>query len=213
MIARFTAEKERERVGGPWPTTAKHKHQGFVVYYFCLCQWGVDICWVTQVFNVFSPGFVICTPLSTSGHRWFLVYNNRSSFTPVAAVWGALLRPVYSGGAIPGPFAGLAPGRARSTRLRGSWIASFPRWFRLRDVQHHGRSFRTAQGSSFRRGSANYDVTFLGASECQFGECFMCVSIPGGNKQPTAMLADPDFSIQLHVSQLDVAVSNTVHES
>ena len=61
--------------------------------------------------------------------------------------------------------------------------------------------------------SANYDVTtFLGASERQFGKCLMHVSIPGGNKQPIAMLADPDFNIQLHVSQLDVAISNIVQE-
>ena len=77
-------------------------------------------------------------------------------FTPVAVVWGVLLGPKHSRGAVPGPFAGLAPGRARSTRLGGSWTASFPRWFRLRDVQHRGRPFSTAQGSSFRRGSVDH---------------------------------------------------------
>ena len=75
----------------------------------------------------------------------------------MAAVWGALLRPVYSRGAIPEPFAGLAPGRALSTLLKRSWQASFPRWFRLRDVQYRGRVFRTAQCSSFRRDGVNVE--------------------------------------------------------
>ena len=40
------------------------------------------------------------------GHWRFLVYTRRSElFTPVAAVWRALLEPKYSRGAIPGPFA------------------------------------------------------------------------------------------------------------
>ena len=87
----------------------------------------------------------------------FLFIPVRSElFTLVAVVWGALLGPKHSRGAIPGPFVGLAPGRARSTRLGESWTASFPRWFRLRDVQHRGRPFRMAQGSSFRRGSVDH---------------------------------------------------------
>ena len=61
--------------------------------------------------------------------------------------------------------------------------------------------------------SAQYDVTtFLGASERQFGEVLMYVSIPGGGKIPAAVLADSDFQIQLNVSQLDVAVNNIVKE-
>ena len=41
------------------------------------------------------------------------VYTRRSElFTPVAAVWRALLGPKHSRGAIPGPFACVAPGRA-----------------------------------------------------------------------------------------------------
>ena len=61
--------------------------------------------------------------------------------------------------------------------------------------------------------SVSYDVTtFLGASERHFGECLMHVSIPGGRKQPIAMLADPQFNISLNVSQLDVAVNNIVQE-
>ena len=61
--------------------------------------------------------------------------------------------------------------------------------------------------------SGNYDLTtFLGASKHQFGELLMYVSIPGRNKHPIAMLADTDFNIQLHVSQLDIVVSNIVQE-
>ena len=51
--------------------------------------------------------------------------GRRKLFTPVAAVWGALLRPVHSRGAIPGPFAYVAPGRARSTPMGRFWAASF----------------------------------------------------------------------------------------
>ena len=44
--------------------------------------------------------------------------------------------------------------------------------------------------------SVNYDVsTFLGASERHFGECLMHVSIPGGRKQPIAMLADQSSTL------------------
>ena len=61
--------------------------------------------------------------------------------------------------------------------------------------------------------SVSYDVTtFLGASERHFGECLTHLSIPGGRKQPIAMLADPQFNISLNVSQLDVAVNNIVQE-
>ena len=84
-------------------------------------------------------------------------YTRRSELlTPVAVVWRALLGLEHSRGAIPGPFAGLAPGRARSTLLGGSWTASFSCWSRLCDVQHRGRPFRTAQGSSFRLGSVDH---------------------------------------------------------
>ena len=77
---------------------------------------GINICWVHQAINVFLP---------LSGHRQFFVYNRSSTilrlyqaisdslfipgrselFTPVAVVWGALLRPIHSRGAIPGLFA------------------------------------------------------------------------------------------------------------
>ena len=97
---------------------------------------GIDICWVHQVINVFLP---------LSGHRQFFVYTRSSTilrlyqvisdslfipgrselFTPVAAVWGALLRPVHSRGAISGPLTCVAPGRARSTPMGRFWAASF----------------------------------------------------------------------------------------
>ena len=68
--------------------------------------------------------------LLLSGHRQFLVYTRSSTilclyqvisdslfipgrtelFTPVAAVWGALLRPEHSRGAVSGPLACVAPG-------------------------------------------------------------------------------------------------------
>ena len=61
--------------------------------------------------------------------------------------------------------------------------------------------------------SVNYDITtFLGASERQFGEFLTDVSIPGGRKQPVAILANPHFSISLKVSQLNVAVNNITQE-
>ena len=115
----------------------------------------IDICWAYQVINVFQP---------LSGHQQFLVYTRSSTFlrlyqvigdslfipgrsglfTPVAVVWGALLRPKYFRGAIPGPFACVAPGRVRSTPVGRFWTASFLQLSRLRDV-HNGRSqFRTA---------------------------------------------------------------------
>ena len=115
---------------------------------------GIDICWVHQVINVFLP---------LSGHRQFLVYTRSSTFlrlyqvigdslfipgrselfTPVAAVWGALLRPIHSRGAVPGPFACVAPGRARSTPMGRFWAASFLQLSWLRDVHNGRRPFRT----------------------------------------------------------------------
>ena len=71
-----------------------------------------------------------------------VVYTRSELLTPVAAVWRALLWPEDSRGAIPGPFAGLAPGRERSTRLRGSWTVSFLQLSWLRDVHHGRRPFR-----------------------------------------------------------------------
>ena len=68
-----------------------------------------------------------------------LVIPGRSKlFTPVAVVWGVLLWPKYSRGAIPGPLACVAPGRARSTPVGRFWAASFLQLSRLRDV-HNGR--------------------------------------------------------------------------
>ena len=116
--------------------------------------WGIDICWVHQVINVFQP---------LSGHRQFLVYTRSSTFfclyqvigdsliipgrselfTPIAVVWRALLRPIHSRGAIPGPFACVAPGRARSTLVGRFWAASFLQLSRLRDVHNGRRPFRT----------------------------------------------------------------------
>ena len=73
-----------------------------------------------------------------------VAYTRRSELlTPVAVVWRALLGPEYSRGAIPGPFAGLAPGRVRSTRLGGSWTASFLQLSWIRDVHNGRRPFRT----------------------------------------------------------------------
>ena len=115
---------------------------------------GIDICWVHQVINVFLP---------LSGHRQFLVYTRSSTFlrlyqvigdslfipgrselfTPVAAVWGALFRPIYSRGAILGPFACVAPGRARSTSMGRFWGASFLQPSSLWDVHNGRRPFRT----------------------------------------------------------------------
>ena len=85
------------------------------------------------------------------GHWRFLVYTRRSElFTPVAAVWRAFLGPKHSRGAIPGPFACVAPGRARSTPVGRFWAASFLQLSRLWDVHNGRRLFRTLQGSSFR---------------------------------------------------------------
>ena len=89
-------------------------------------KWSSTISRLYQVINI---------PLFIPGHWQFLVYTRslaipclyqvignslfipgRSElFTPVAVVWGALLWPKYSSGAIPWPFACVAPGRARST--------------------------------------------------------------------------------------------------
>ena len=115
---------------------------------------GIDICWVHQAINVFLP---------LSGHRQFFVYTRSSTifrlyqvisdslfipgrsnlFTPVATVWGALLRPVHSRGAIPGPFACVVPGRARSTPMGRFWAVSFLQPSSLRDVHNGRRPFRT----------------------------------------------------------------------
>ena len=128
---------------------------------------GIDICWTHQVINVLFP---------LSGHQQFFVYIRSSTilrlyqvisdslfipgrselFTPVAAVWGALLWPMHSRGAIPGPFACVAPGRTRSTPMGRFWAACFFQLSSLRDVQNSGRPFRTAQGSSFRLGSVYF---------------------------------------------------------
>ena len=76
------------------------------------------------------------------GHWRFLVYTRRSElFTPVAAVWRALLGPKHSRGAI--PFAGVAPGRARSTPLGRFWAASFLQLSLLWDVHNSRRPFST----------------------------------------------------------------------
>ena len=122
---------------------------------------GIDICWVHQVINVFQ---------SLSGHQQFFIYTRSSTilrlyqvisdslfipgrselFTPVAAVWGVLLWPVYSRGAVPGPFACVAPGRARSTPMGRFWAASSLQPSSLQDVHNGRRPFRMVQGSSFR---------------------------------------------------------------
>ena len=114
--------------------------------------------------------------LGTPGHqrlpavnRQFLVYNRSSTFlrlyqvigdslfiagrselfTPVAAVWGAVLRPIHSRGAIPGPFACMAPGRAQCMPLGRFWAASCLQLSSLRNVHNDRRPFSTVQGSSF----------------------------------------------------------------
>ena len=162
-----TAEKEgggRGVVGRPLPTKRESQVvwaipgqlQGSRSSTILVYTRGIDICWVHQVINVFLP---------LSGHRQFLVYTRSSTFlrlyqvigdslfipgrselfTPVAAVLGALLRPipVHSRGAIPGPFACVAPGRARSTPMGRFWVASFLQLSSLRDVHNGRRPFRT----------------------------------------------------------------------
>ena len=80
------------------------------------------------------------------------------------------------------------------------------------------RSYLSSKVATDLRGhmgmpSASYELTtFLGASERNFGECLMYVSIPGGRKFPVAILSVPDFDINLRVSQLDVAVNNMIEE-
>ena len=92
--------------------------------------------------SVYSRSSVIPCLYQVIGDSF--VYTRRSElFTPVAVVWRALLGPEYSRGAIPGPFEGLAPGRARSTQLGGSWTASFLQLSRLRDVHNGRRPFST----------------------------------------------------------------------
>ena len=91
---------------------------------------------------VYSRSSVIPCLYQVIGNSF--VYTRRSElFTPVAVVWRALLGLEYSREAIPGPFAGLAPGRAQSTRLGGSWTASFLQSSRLRDVHNGRRPFST----------------------------------------------------------------------
>ena len=71
-------------------------------------------------------------------------------------MWWALLRPVNSRRAVPGPFACVAPGRARSTLLEWFWAARALQPFSLRDVQNRGRPFSMANGGSFRGGSVYF---------------------------------------------------------
>ena len=121
-----TAEKEGGRgvVGRPLPTKRESQAvwaipgqlRGSRSSTILVYTRDIDICWVHQVINVFLP---------LSGHQQFFVYTRSSTilhlyqvisdslfipgrselFTPVAAVWGALLRPVHSRGAIFGPLA------------------------------------------------------------------------------------------------------------
>ena len=88
------------------------------------------------------------------GIQRFLAYTRGSELcTPVAGVWWALLGPVWCRRAVPGPFAWVAPERARSTPMGWFWAASSLQPSSLRNVQDRGRPFSTANGSSFRRGS------------------------------------------------------------
>ena len=158
-----TAEKEGGRgvVRRPLPTKRESRAVWVIPGYprgsrsstILVYTRGIDICWVHQVINVFLP---------LSGHRQF-VYTRSSTilclyqvisdslfipgrselFTPVAVVWGTLLRPVHSRGAIPGPFACVAPGRVRSTPMGRFWAASFLQPSSLRDVHNGRRSFCT----------------------------------------------------------------------
>ena len=120
----------------------------------CLYQ-VIDICWGHQVTNVF---------LLLIGHQQSFIYTRSSTilrlyqvisdllfipggsglFTPLAAVWGALLRPMHSRGAIPGPLACVAHGQARSTPMGQFWAASFLQPSSLCDVQYRRRPFRMA---------------------------------------------------------------------
>ena len=117
-------------------------------------KWSSTIPRLYQVINI---------PLFIPGHQHSFVYTRslvipclyqvigdslfipgRSElFTPVAVVWGALLWPKYSRGAIPGPFACVAPGRARSTPVGRFWAASFLQLSRLQDVHNGKKPFRT----------------------------------------------------------------------
>ena len=104
---------------------------------------------VLRLYQVIS-NFLVYTRSSTIP----CLYQGRSElFTPVAAVWWALLRPVNPRRAVSGPFACVAPGRARSTLLGWFWAASILQPSSLRDVQNSGRPFSTAKGGSFRWGS------------------------------------------------------------
>ena len=49
----------------------------------------------------------------------------------------------------------LVPGRARSTRLRRSWTASFLQLSWFLDIQYGRRPFRAVEGSSFWQGSVD----------------------------------------------------------
>ena len=59
----------------------------------------------------------------------------------------------------------------------------------------------------------NYDVkTFLGSKKRSFKECMIDVGIPGRKALPLPMLIDKDFDIQLHVTDLPLAVANITAE-
>ena len=115
---------------------------------------GIHICWAYQVINVFQPwsdhqhSFVYTRSLAIPclyqviGNSLFIP-GRSELFTPVAAGWGALLWPEHSRGAIPGPFACVTPGRARSTPVGRFWAASFLQLSRLRDVHNGRRPFRS----------------------------------------------------------------------
>ena len=98
-----------------------------------------------------SHEVVINIPLFIPGHWRFLVYTRekRAIHTSGRGVGSASLAK-HSRGAIPGPFACVAPGRARSTPVGRFWAVSFLQLSRLWDVHNGRRPFRTTQGSSFR---------------------------------------------------------------
>ena len=165
----YTAEKERGIVGRPLPTkresrslwvTPGHQrllsipgHQRHLVY----TRAPTSAVWIRSsafscLYQVIS-NFLVYTRSSTIP----CLYQGRSElFTPVAAVWWALLRPVNPRWAVPGLFACVAPGRARSMLLGWFWAASILQPSSLRDVQNRGRPFSTAKGGSFRWGSVYF---------------------------------------------------------
>ena len=129
MSSVYTAKKEGGKgvVGRPLPTRRESRavwvtpgHQRLLVYTRAPTSRQVD-----QVIRVFQ---VINTSSFMPGHQRFLVYTRSSTipclyqgrselFTPVAVVWGVLLRLVNLRRAVSGPFACVAPGRARFTLL------------------------------------------------------------------------------------------------